>query len=151
RFGTSLATIPAPLEYLRPREEVVARWAPRIGVGPELKVGLAWTGNPKHINNTNRSTAAEALLPLLSIPGVRFFSVQVGARARELPKRSKGAVIDLSPALTDFSETAGAVAHLDLVVTVDTSVAHLSAATGRPVWLMVSQVPDWRWMLERED
>ncbi len=151
RFGTSLTSIPHMLGYLRPRQETIARWASRMGTGPELKVGLAWTGNPKHINNTNRSITAEAMLPLLSIDGIRFFSVQVGARAQELPKRSKGAVVDLSPALTDFSETAGAVAHLDLVVTVDTSVGHLAAAMGKPVWVMVSWVPDWRWMLQRED
>jgi len=151
RFGTSLATVPHTAAYLRPREELVARWADRMGAGPELKVGLAWTGNPRHINNRSRSTTAEALLPLLSIAGVRFYSVQVGARAGELPKRSKGVVVDLSAALTDFSETAGAVAHLDLVVTVDTSAGHLAAAMGKPVWLMMSWVPDWRWMLERED
>jgi tetratricopeptide (TPR) repeat protein len=150
RFGTRSGSIPRPIAYLRPPREAIARWASRI-VGPELKVGLVWTGNPKHVNNPGRSTTADSLLPLLSIEGIRFFSLQVGASAGELTKLSKGSVPDLSPDLTDYSETAGAVANLDLVVTIDTSVAHLTGAIGKPAWVILSSVPDWRWMLDRED
>jgi tetratricopeptide (TPR) repeat protein len=151
RFQTRLNTVPNRIAYLRDRPEIAAKWAVRLGVGPELKVGVVWTGNPNHMNNRYRSTTAEALLPLLEIEGTRFFSLQVGARHKELTDRSKGAVPDLSAELSDYSETAGAIANLDLVVTVDTSVAHLAGAMGKPVWVMLSAVPDWRWMLEREN
>ena len=151
RFQTRLNNIPNPVSYLRPRPETTARWASQLGIGPEFKIGVVWTGNPKHINNRYRSTTAEALFPLLAIEGTRFFSLQVGARHRELTQCSKGAVPDLSPELPDYRETAGAIANLDLVVTVDTSVAHLAGAMGKPVWVMLNSGPDWRWMLERED
>jgi tetratricopeptide (TPR) repeat protein len=151
RFQTRLNTIPNPVAYLHARPEIAAKWATRLGSGPEFKIGVVWTGNPKHINNRYRSTTAEALLPLLAIDGARFFSLQVGARHKELTERSKGAVPDLSSELPDYSETAGAIANLDLVVTVDTSVAHLAGAMGKPVWVLLSVVPDWRWMLERKD
>ncbi len=151
RFQTRLNTIPNPVSYLYARPEIAAKWATRLGSGPEFKVGVVWTGNPKHLNNRYRSTTAEALLPLLGVEGTRFFSLQVGARHNEMTQRSKGAVPDLSPELSDYSETAGAIANLDLVVSVDTSVAHLAGALGKPVWVLLSAVPDWRWMLVRED
>ena len=151
RFQTRLNTVPNPSGYLQARPETTARWATRLGTGDDLKIGVVWTGNPKHLNNRYRSTTAEALLPLLDIEGTRFFSLQVGARHEELTRSSKGRVPDLSSELRDYSETAGAVANLDLIVTVDTSVAHLAGAMGKPVWVLLSAVPDWRWMLERED
>jgi Glycosyltransferase family 9 (heptosyltransferase) len=151
RFQTRLNTVPNASGYLQARPETVVRWATRLGTGPDFKIGVVWTGNPKHLNNRYRSTTAEAMLPLLDIEGTRFFGLQVGARHEELIRCSKGRVPDLSPELLDYAETAGAVANLDLVVTVDTSVAHLAGAMGKPVWVLLSAVPDWRWMLERED
>ena len=151
RFQTRLNTIPNPVGYLRARPEIVAKWAERIGTGPELKVGVVWTGNPKHINNRYRSITAEALLPLLGIEGTRFFSLQVGARHGELTKCSGGAVPDFSAELGDYGETAGVIANLDLVVSICTSVAHLTGSLGKPLWVLLNSVPDWRWMLERED
>jgi len=151
RFRTRLETIPRAISYLRPLDAPVARWAERLGGGSEFKIGVAWTGNPKHINNLNRSAPVEAMDPLLAVEGVRFVSLQVGARANELTVHSNGAVPDLSPDLTDYAETAGVVANLDLVIAVDTSVAHLAGALGEPTWMILSWVPDWRWLLECED
>jgi len=151
RFQTRLGSIPSPLGYLRPPADTVAKWRARLGSDPELRVGVVWTGNPKHINNRYRSVSAEALLPLLAIEGVKVFSLQVGARHAELTKCSKGAVPDFSADLTDYAETAGAVANLDLVVTICTSVAHLVGGLRKPLWMLLNAVPDWRWMLERED
>ncbi|HKX11444.1 MAG TPA: tetratricopeptide repeat-containing glycosyltransferase family protein [Stellaceae bacterium] len=151
RFQTRLNTIPNPLGYLRARPETAGKWAARLGSGPELKVGVVWTGNPKHVNNRYRAVAAEALLPLLAIEGTRFFSLQVGGRHGELTKCSNGAVPDFSAELTDYAETAGVIANLDLVVSICTSVSHLAGAMGKPLWMLLNAVPDWRWMLERAD
>ena len=151
RFQTRLNTIPSPVGYLRARPETAAKWAERLGTGPELKVGLVWTGNPRNVNNRYRSVTAEALLPLLGIEGTRFFSLQVGARHGELTKCSQGAVPDLSAELVDYGETAAVIANLDVVLTICTSVAHLAGGMGKPLWVLLNSVPDWRWMLERED
>lgn len=151
RFQTRLNTIPNPVGYLRARPETAAKWADRLGAGPALRVGVVWTGNPKHINNRYRSVSAESLLPLLAIEGIKVFSLQVGARHHELTRCSGGAVADISAELTDYAETAGVIANLDLVISICTSVAHLAGGMGKPLWMLLNAVPDWRWMLERED
>jgi glycosyl transferase family 9 (putative heptosyltransferase) len=91
------------------------------------------------------------LEPLLDTPGVSFVSLQVGPRARDFAALAEGAIVDLSPELTDFAETAGAVKNLDLVIGVDTAVVHLAGATATPAWPMLAFSPDWRWMLNRDD
>ncbi len=150
-FKTRLETIPAATPYLRPPAEIAKAWQARLGALAGLKVGVAWAGRPEHVNNFRRSTDLAALAPLLSLPGISFVSLQVGPPAAELKKKAAPAVVDLSPNLVDFAETAGAVAVLDLVITVDTSVAHLAGALGKPVWVMLPAVTDWRWLLGRED
>jgi hypothetical protein len=130
----------------------LARWRERLAGLPGLRVGLAWAGNPDHGNDHNRSIAPPRLAPLWAVPGVSWVSLQVGARAGALRGHAPdGAVLDLTPALTDLAETAAAMEQLDLVVTVDTAVAHLAGALGRPVWTMLPALPDWRWLLGRED
>jgi Flp pilus assembly protein TadD len=151
RFRTRLDSIPSQLGYLRAPADKVTKWAARLGPGPGLKVGVVWTGNPAHVNNRYRQVPAEALLPLLAVEGVKIFSLQVGAGHAELTRCSAGAVPDFSAELTDYAETAGVVANLDLVVTICTSVAHLVGGMGKPLWMLLNAVPDWRWMLERED
>ncbi|MGC2414672.1 MAG: tetratricopeptide repeat protein, partial [Stellaceae bacterium] len=151
RFGTDLATIPAKTPYLLPEAGAVARWQREIGGGPALKVGLVWAGNPKHQNQRDRSLALERLVPLLELPNIRWFSLQVGEHAGDLARLPAGKIVDLSGGLTDFAETAAAIANLDLVIAVDTAVVHLAGALGRPVWAMLAFAPDWRWLLGRED
>jgi tetratricopeptide (TPR) repeat protein len=152
-FKTRLETIPAAVPYLRPPTAAAERWATRLAGLQGFKVGLVWAGNPEHINDARRSISLTTLAPLLALPNVSFVSLQAGPRSADLKKRGKRQppIDDLAPQLTDFEATAGAVAALDLVVTVDTSVAHLAGALGKPTWVPMPWVADWRWMLERED
>ncbi|MEA2778876.1 MAG: hypothetical protein QOK29_420 [Rhodospirillaceae bacterium] len=149
--GTTPATIPADVPYLLAEKAAAARWAARLD-GRRLRVGFVWTGNPDHPNDHNRSLPIEQLSPLFDLPDISFCSLQTGPRAGDLGRLTNfGSGLDLSGELVDFAETAAVVANLDLVVAVDTAVAHLAGAMGKPVWLMLPRAPDWRWMLERED
>jgi hypothetical protein len=120
------------------------------------RIGLVWAGNPHHRNDRNRSIQPAQLAPLVegSLFGTnsrQFFSLQVGAAATGISVFPSGSITDLSPFLHDFAETAAALTALDLIITVDTSVAHLAGALGRPVELLLPYAPDWRWMLDRSD
>ena len=149
---TRLETIPAPVRYLRAPEEATTRWRQQFAAMRGLKAGMVWAGNPEHANDQRRSLDLPALAPLLATPKVSFASLQVGPRAADLRTSPAAAsVIDQSAKLTDFAETAAAVEQLDLVVTVDTSVAHLAGGLGKPTWLLLPWVTDWRWLLGRED
>jgi Flp pilus assembly protein TadD len=119
---------------------------------PRPRVGLVWAGNPSHLNDANRSLPFEALAPLLAVPDVHFCALQFGPAAADASRRAAAtAWTDLAPLIADFADTAAALASLDLLVTVDTSVAHLAGALGLPAWVMLPFSPDWRWQLERED
>ena len=150
---TRFETIPADVPYLTASADVVAKWATRLAPMQGLRVGIVWGGNPEHTNDKRRSLDAARLAPLFEVPGASFASVQFGPRAAEL-KALKGAaksVLDLSRELGDFAHTAGAIMALDLVISIDSSAAHLVGALGKPVWLLTSHVADWRWRLGRED
>ena len=152
-FKTRLETIPAQVPYLHVLVDAVQRWRRRLGRMSGLKVGLVWAGNPEHVNDHRRSIDLRLLAPVLATPGVSFASLQVGPRSADL-KTIKGgalAIEDLAPAFSDFQESGAAVAALDLVITVDTATAHLAGALGKPVWVLLPAVTDWRWMLHRED
>jgi tetratricopeptide (TPR) repeat protein len=156
-FRTRLETIPAIVPYLRAPAEVAQRWKKRLEKMTGVKIGVVWAGNPEHVNDHRRSIAVEQLAPLFAVRGTSFVSLQVGPRAADLKKlkrdksKAKSPIEDLSPAFQDFVESAGAVSALDLVITVDTSTAHLAGALGKPVWVLLPWVTDWRWMLNRED
>ena len=146
-LGTTLENLPAR-PYLYADPAAVERWSRRLAGGrAACKIGIAWAGNPQHAADRQRSMAIERLAPLLEIPGVCFYSLQVGTRAGDLARLPAGQVVDLAPELTNFAETAAALANLDLVVAVDTSVVHLAGALGRPCWVMLPFSPDWRWLL----
>jgi tetratricopeptide (TPR) repeat protein len=151
-FKTRLESVPAHVPYLRAPAEAQQRWHKRLAPMKGLKVGLVWAGNPEHVNDTRRSLDPKLLEPLFAVPGVSFASLQVGARTADL-KKLKGApaIEDIGSQLDDFTDTAGAVGALDLIVTVDTSVAHLAGALGKPAWVLLPWVTDWRWMLNRDD
>src|SRR5262249_10701131 len=116
-----------------------------------IRVGIAWAGNPKHAADSRRSIAIERLAELTRIDGVRLYSLQVGERAQDLALLPAGKVLDLAPELTNFAETAAALANLDLLISVDTALVHLAGALGRPCWVMLPFSPDWRWLTERTD
>jgi ADP-heptose:LPS heptosyltransferase len=145
-FSTQLATIPRDVPYLRAAS---AAWAQRLPAHG-LRVGLVWAGNPKHTRDRQRSIALEQLHGLTRLPGVRFYSLQKGPSAQDLAASSLP-IVDLAGQIEDFADTAAIVANLDLVICVDTAVAHLAGALGKPVWLLVPHVGDWRWLRDRSD
>jgi hypothetical protein len=149
-LATTLQTLPAEVPYLRAVSDAVQAWRERLGPGG-LRVGVAWSGNPAHTNDNNRSMGVETFRAVAT-EGCRFFTVQPHTReADRQPMAQWQQVADVGRTLRDFADTAALMEALDLVITVDTSVAHLAGALGRPVWILVPYVPDWRWMLERAD
>ncbi len=145
-FETTLDTIPSPSPYLRAHPSLAASWRRRLP--PGRRVGLVWAGNPAHSNDRRRSLPPDAVAALAASCAPRLVGLQVGPRAGEL---SPHGVPELGRALASFADTAGVLAGLDLLVTVDTSAAHLAGALGVPTWLMLPHAPDWRWMRDRAD
>ena len=138
--------------YLRPDPDRVAAWAQRLAPLKGLKVGLVWAGGNLPAIDRKRSVTLAALAPLAAIPGVSFVSLQKDAPAAQAKTPPVGmTLLDLQDDLTDFDETAAVVANLDLVISVDTAVAHLAGALGTPVWLLNRFDTCWRWELKRED
>jgi Tfp pilus assembly protein PilF len=154
-FGTELDTIPWARPYLQADAQKVARWSERIraAVGDgALKVGVAWAGRPTHPNDRARTLRWSQLLPLIRIPGVALVSLQKEIPATDRAEFPGGlGALDLSAELGDFGDTAAAIESCDLVITIDSSAAHLAGALGKPAWVMLPWIPDWRWLLDRED
>jgi tetratricopeptide (TPR) repeat protein len=150
-FGTRLETIPAIVPYLRADEKEAAQWRARFAKLGGFKVGIVWAGNPEHVNDMRRSIPLDDLASVFAVPGVSFVSLQVGPRASELEKRRDLKIADVSSDLVGFAQTAAAMEALDLVITIDSSVAHLAGALAKPTWLFMPWVSDWRWLLGRED
>jgi len=149
-LGTTLDSIPASVPYI-PVEPRTARALVTGGDGA-LTVGFVWAGNPIHGRDFLRSAPLDAFRTLCGVEGTRFYSLQKGETAeRQLAERPIPGVVNLAPHLDDFRDTAAVLDALDLVITVDTSVAHLAGALGKETWLLLPHVPDFRWMLERED
>jgi tetratricopeptide (TPR) repeat protein len=151
-FRTDLKTIPAATPYLGAAAAAAARWRARLDRRQRPRIGLAWCGNPNHDNDRQRSIALSAVLPLLAGIDATFVSLQRDLRAgdadllQECPD-----LVHFGEELKDFAETAALIANLDLVISVDTSVAHLAGALAKPVWIMLPFVPEWRWLLDRQD
>lgn len=145
------ATLSAEVPYLRVPQEV-HHPLPQAHPGRPLKVGVSWAGATETDYDRERSIALHQLTVLVDCPGVTFYSLQKGERAADLKHVSgASAVLDLAPHLGDFADTAAFLTQLDVVISVDTSVAHLAGALGKTVWLLLPYAPDWRWMLQRED
>lgn len=156
-LGTNrIEDIPAAPSYLSAEPDESARWAVKLnqlaGGKTDLRVGFAWAGNPEHGSDRRRSIPLETFSALFNIPGVKFFSLQKGHATPELGKLSKELpVFNIGDDFQDFADTAAAMANLDLVISVDTSVVHLAGALGIPTWTLLAHTPDWRWLKERED
>ncbi len=154
--GTLLDNIPATAAYLVPDPGRVAVWAERLAtlLPPDgtRRVGLVWAGRPTHNNDHNRSVALATLAPLAALPGVAFVSLQKGEPAAEAARWPGPApLVNLDKLLVDFEDTAAVIAQLDLLVTVDTAVAHFGGAMGVPTWVMLPYSADWRWLSGRAD
>ncbi len=152
-FGTTVDAIPAALPYLRALPERMDRWRNRLP-GEGRKVGLAWKGNPKLKNDSNRSLPGlETLAPLWAVPGVSFVSLQKGPgedQATQAPAAQP--IIALGTQAGDFADTAAIIAQLDLVICVDTAIAHLAGAMGKTCWVLLPALgTDWRWLDDRPD
>jgi tetratricopeptide (TPR) repeat protein len=154
-LGTRLATIPAEVPYVRADPTSTAAWAKYLSAGDAgagLRVGLVWAGNQDHKRDSSRSVPLAVLAQLGAVPGVRPLALQKGPAAAQAETWPAGLqLINLGPLLADFGDTASVIENLDLVISVDTSVAHLSGALARPVWVLLPFVSDWRWLRERED
>ncbi len=152
-LGLDAGNVPAAIPYLRAEPERVARWRALLDGRPGLKVGIVWQGNPNSIADLGRSLPLGTFAPLAALPGVRLIALQKGAGREQLA--ALPAVGDLGPDFDAgpdaFLDTAAVMQGLDLVVTADTAVAHLAGALGRPCWIVLKSVPDWRWMLHRSD
>jgi tetratricopeptide (TPR) repeat protein len=147
---TTPATVPAAIPYLAADPERVARWRPRLEAHGARRVALVWAGNPAHANDRNRSLPLAALAPLLAHDGVRFVSLQRDLRAGDAERLAAMPMLGLGPELEDFDDTAAVLAQCDLMLSVDTSVAHLAGALGRPLWVLLPFASDWRWTVGGE-
>lgn len=151
-FDTTLENIPARIPYILPDATRAARWRTQTSQYTELKVGIVWAGGAVHLGNRFRSCSLAVFAPLGSCRNVRFFSLQKGEPEKEAATPPPGFnLVNCSPQIRDFRDTATLIDNLDLVITVDTSVAHLAGAMGKPTWVLIPVCPDWRWMLYRED
>jgi len=147
-FKTTLETIPNKVPYLTAPTSLVSRWETRLASHSGLKVGLVWAGNPAKRSDNLRSISFDLLAPLLTIPGICFISLQKGAASQQAQSAT---LLDWMPECHDLIDTAALISGLDLVVCVDTSIAHLAGALGKPVWLLNRFESEWRWMIGRED
>ena len=152
-FGTTEKNIPPVGRYIYLNRDISRKWhkiLTQFGGGKIFRVGVVWAGNPGNQNDGNRSVPFSVFAELFAGLHVSWISLQVGERAQDL-KGTSYKIADFSPELTDFAETAGMIENLDLVITADTAVAHLSATMGKKTWLLLSYIHDWRWQMQRTD
>ena len=149
-FQTSIDSIPAQIPYLHVPAEAKKSADSLAWPDEGLRVGLVWSGNPLFPEDRLRSIPLCGFAPMLALHGVRFFSLQMGPVASQLDQVGEP-ITDLQAAIADMADTTALIEKLDLVITVDTAVAHLAGALGKPTWVLLPFAPDWRWLMERED
>jgi hypothetical protein len=150
-FKTTLDTIPSSVPYLTAHPDKVAAWGALLGEKARPRIGLTWSGNPNLGHDFRRTISLETLTPVLT-DAVEWFSLQKDVRDHDRETlASTPALRDLTDRLTDFSDTAALISYMDVVISVDTSVAHLAGALGKPLWLLLPFHPDFRWLRERSD
>ena len=150
RFATRLNSIPAPVPYLHAAPDAIAAWKQRLAGLSGLRIGLVWAGDPRHTDDYKRSMPLDVLAPLIKMPGTAWVSLQKGAAVSQIAA-SGLPLDDLGSELTDFADTAALLKALDLVISVDTSVVHAAGAMGITVWVLLPFVPEFRWMIGRDD
>lgn len=149
-FNTTYETIPSEVPYIFAEEELSNKMSEHIKCENQFKIGIVWGGNPNHTSDNKRSIPLSYFNRLLSIENVKLFSLQKGIPLKQV-KENNFPIVVLNDYLNDFADTAATIENLDLVITIDTSVAHLAGAMGKPVWLLLPFFPDWRWLLKRND
>ena len=150
-FETDLSTVPSEVPYLAPPDADVDAWRASLAGLQGPLIGLAWKGSANHPRDRIRSPGLSPLLPLLDMPGATFVSLQKDGGQKDLATHGVDTVVDVTDEISDFASTAALIACLDVVVTCDTAVGHLAGAMGRPVVMMLPHVPEWRWLLDRDD
>ena len=150
-FGTRVDTVPADVPYLHLPAERRALWGARLPAGATRRVGLVWSGKPSHKNDHNRSIPLAMLETLFATPGLSFVSLQREYREADLPVLARMPIARIDDAIADFADTAAVVEQCDLVIAVDTAVAHLAGSLGKPLWVLLSHIQDWRWLRGRAD
>ena len=148
-FKTDIVSIPCTIPYIKEDKSKNEKWEKIIVPSEKLKIGIVWAGNPRHGNDRIRSCPLEKFQPLINRDDVEVYSMQLGAGLYQLDEQKK--IIDLKEYNTDLTEAAGAIANLDLIISVDTSIVHLAGALGKKVWVLLPMFPDWRWLLGRDD
>lgn len=150
-MGLKFSDLPGAIPYLSPSPTRIAKWRKRLARLPRPLVCLVWAGRPSHHNDANRSMSLDDLAPL-AMPGVTFLAVQKGPRAAQAKAPPTGmSLVALDDEIADFDDTAAILSLSDLLISVDSSPVHLAGALGRPVWVMLPLIPDWRWLMERSD
>ena len=150
-FKTTVETIPSQVPYIFADLSRSRYWREEL-TGPELKVGIVWAGSPEHGNDRFRSCSLKHFASLGEIEGVRLYSLQKGSAARQMEEfEGTVSMTNISKHFNDFTDTAAAIDNLDLIISVDTSVLHLSGAMAKPTWALIPYAPEWRWMLNRQD
>ncbi len=150
-FQTTGGNIPLNVPYVESDRNKTVQWRAQLP-SSHVMIGLVWSGRPQHTNDKNRSCKLEDLLPLLELPGIDYVGLQKGAGSEQAAMLRPGiAFTNLGGRLQDFSDTAALLANLDLLISVDTAVVHLAGAMGKPAWIMIPFIPDWRWGMQREN
>jgi hypothetical protein len=149
-FATTLDSIPRKERYLQAPADAIDKWRMRDHAAPRPRVGFAWSGSRTLVNDANRSMPLATMLPLVERAATAI-SLQKDVREGDLEALAGSRLVPAAHAIRDFADTAGLIEQLDLVVTVDTAVAHLAGALGKPVWVLLPYSPDWRWLLDRAD
>ena len=152
-FNTTLETIPANIPYIAADPRLVQKWKAKVSCDDSrLKIGLVWAGKPTYQRVRYRSYTLASFAPLAHLENATFFSLQKGSASEQAKHPPEGLrLIDYTREINDFADTAALVANLDLIIAVETSVAHLAGAMGKPVWALIPFIPDWRWLLNRSD
>ena len=153
--GTTLDTIPCEVPYLRADPARTEAWRARLRdlLQPDKRnIGIAWAGRPTHSNDLNRSMSLSAFAPIAASDGISLVALQKGsARGAIADYFDRAPLLNLGAEIADFADTMVVIEALDLIITVDTAVAHLAGAMGKQVWILLPYAPDWRWLLERKD
>jgi hypothetical protein len=148
---TTIETIPSEVPYITVRKNAVEKWRSKLGA-QKLRVGIAWAGNPDFVNDRDRSILLKNILPVTRVDGVEYFSLQKDLRhGDDELLNANPYIVRVDKEINDFEDTAAIMMSLDLVISSDTSIVNLAGALGRPVWVLLPFMSDWRWLLDRDE